>query len=221
MTEDKEPDLSSTIAELRKRHADIGLDVSDLDPDPLRQFERWLSHALEAGLTLPNTMTLATASRDARPSARVVLLKALDERGFVFYTNLESRKARELAENPRAALVFYWAELERQVRVTGAVAVVARAETEAYFRTRPFGSRVGAWASRQSEIISGRAELDERLRSLMVRYSDEVVPVPPYWGGYRLVPEEIEFWQGRENRLHDRLRYRRSDGGWEVERLAP
>jgi pyridoxamine 5'-phosphate oxidase len=221
MTEGDEPDLTSTIAELRKRHADIGLDVPDLDPDPLRQFARWLSNALEAGLTLPNTMTLATASADAQPSARVVLLKGVDERGFVFYTNHESRKGRELAENPRAALVFYWAELERQVRVTGTVAVVARAETEAYFRTRPLGSRVGAWASRQSEIISGRAELEERMASLMVTYSDEVVPVPPYWGGYRLVPEEVEFWQGRENRLHDRLRYRKSEAGWEIERLAP
>jgi pyridoxamine 5'-phosphate oxidase len=221
MTEGDKPDLSSTIAELRKSHADIGLDVSDLHPDPLRQFELWLSHALEAGLTLPNTMTLATASKDARPSARMVLLKGLDEHGFVFYTNYESRKGRELAENPRAALVFYWAELERQVRVTGTVAIAATAETEAYFRTRPFGSRVGAWASRQSEIISGRAELEERLRSLMVTYSDEVVPVPPYWGGYRLVPEEVEFWQGRVNRLHDRLRYRKTDAGWEIERLAP
>jgi pyridoxamine 5'-phosphate oxidase len=221
MTGDDEPDLSSTIAELRKSHADIGLDSSELDPDPLRQFARWLAHALEAGLTLPNTMTLATASKDARPSARVVLLKGLDERGFVFYTNHASRKGRELAENPRAALVFYWAELERQVRVTGTVAVVARVETEEYFRTRPFGSRVGAWASRQSSVISGRAELEERLRSLMVTYSDEVVPVPPFWGGYRLAPEEIEFWQGRENRLHDRLRYRKGEGGWEIERLSP
>jgi pyridoxamine 5'-phosphate oxidase len=221
MTEGGEPDLTSTIAELRKSHADIGLDVADLDPDPLGQFARWLSDALEAGLTLPNTMTLATASADARPSARVVLLKGVDERGFVFYTNHESRKGRELAENPHAALVFYWAELERQVRVTGTVAVVARAETEAYFRTRPFGSRVGAWASHQSEIISGRAELEERMTSLMVTYSDEVVPVPPYWGGYRLVPAEVEFWQGRENRLHDRLRYRKGEAGWEIERLAP
>jgi pyridoxamine 5'-phosphate oxidase len=216
-----EPEISSTIAELRKSHADVALDASDLDPDPLRQFAQWLSHALESGLILPNTMTLATATRDGRPSARMVLLKGIDKGGFVFYTNYASRKGRELAENPRAALVFYWPELERQVRVTGLVAAVARSESEQYFRTRPFGSRLGAWASHQSEIISSRAELDERLRVLTLRHEDEVVPLPPFWGGYRLTPEEVEFWQARENRLHDRLRYRKSDPGWLIERLSP
>jgi pyridoxamine 5'-phosphate oxidase len=221
MTGRDEPEISSTIAELRKSHADIGLDASDLDPDPLRQFTLWLSHALQSGLTLPNTMTLATATRDGRPSARMVLLKGIDERGLVFYTNYASRKGRELAENPHAALVFYWAELERQVRVTGRVAPVARSESEEYFRTRPFGSRIGAWASHQSEVVSSRIELEERLQALMLRHADEVVPLPPFWGGFRLLPDEFEFWQGRENRLHDRLRYRKSDAGWHIERLSP
>ncbi len=221
MTGRDQPEISSTIAELRKSHADIGLDASDLDPDPLRQFAQWLSHALESGLILPNTMTLATATRDGRPSARMVLLKGIDEGGFVFYTNYASRKGRELAENPRAALVFYWPELERQVRVTGQVTAVARSESEEYFRTRPFGSRLGAWASHQSEIISSRAELEERLRVLTLRHADELVPLPPFWGGYRLTPDEVEFWQARENRLHDRLRYRKTDAGWLIERLSP
>jgi pyridoxamine 5'-phosphate oxidase len=221
MTGRDEPEISNTIAELRKSHADIGLDASDLDPDPLRQFAQWLSHALESGLILPNTMTLATATRDGRPSARMVLLKGIDAGGFVFYTNYASRKGRELAENPRAALVFYWPELERQVRVTGQVTAVARSQSEEYFRTRPFGSRLGAWASHQSEIISSRAELEERLRILTLRHADEIVPLPPFWGGYRLTPDEVEFWQARENRLHDRLLYRKTDAGWLIERLSP
>jgi pyridoxamine 5'-phosphate oxidase len=221
MTGHDEPEISNTIAELRKSHADIGLDASDLDPDPLRQFAQWLSHALESGLILPNTMTLATATRDGRPSARMVLLKGIDAGGFVFYTNYASRKGRELAENPRAALVFYWPELERQVRVTGQVTAVARSQSEEYFRTRPFGSRLGAWASHQSEIISSRAELEERLRVLTLRHADEIVPLPPFWGGYRLTPDEVEFWQARENRLHDRLLYRKTDAGWLIERLSP
>jgi pyridoxamine 5'-phosphate oxidase len=221
MSEADSGEISKTIAHLRQSHADIGLEASDLDPDPIGQFGAWLTHALQAGLVLPNTMTLATATKQARPSARMVLLKSFDARGFTFYTNYDSRKGRELAENPHAALVFYWGELERQVRITGHVARLTRAESEEYFRTRPLGSRLAAWASRQSAAIPSRDLLEQRLRELMLTYADEDVPLPPFWGGYRLWPEEIEFWQGRENRLHDRFCYRRQGGDWVVERLAP
>jgi pyridoxamine 5'-phosphate oxidase len=216
-----EREFSKTIAVLRQAHADIALEASDLDPDPMKQFEQWLEQALAAGLVLPNTMALATATPDGRPSARMLLLKGLDERGFTFYTNYGSQKGTELAANPHAALVFYWAELERQVRVTGRAERVSRAESEAYFRTRPFGSRLGAWASPQSEVISGRAVLEDRVRELSLEHLGENVPLPPFWGGFRLYPDEVEFWQGRENRLHDRFRYRRQGNGWIVERLAP
>jgi pyridoxamine 5'-phosphate oxidase len=215
------PELGKTIAVLRQGHADIALQASDLDPDPIKQFEQWLEQALVAGLVLPNTMALATATPDGRPSARMLLLKGLDERGFTFYTNYESQKGTELATNPHAALVFYWAELERQVRVTGRAERVSRAESEAYFRTRPFGSRLGAWASPQSEVISSRAVLEDRVRELSLEYLGENVPLPPFWGGFRLYPDEVEFWQGRGNRLHDRFRYRRQGNDWIVERLAP
>jgi pyridoxamine 5'-phosphate oxidase len=215
------PELSKSIAVLRQGHADIALEASDLDPNPLKQFEQWLEQALAAGLVLPNTMALATATPDGRPSARMLLLKGLDERGFTFYTNYGSQKGTELAANPHAALVFYWADLERQVRVTGRAERVSRAESEAYFRTRPFGSRLGAWASPQSEVVSSRAVLEDRVRELSLEYLAEDVPLPPAWGGFRLYPDEVEFWQGRANRLHDRFRYRREGSGWIVERLAP
>jgi pyridoxamine 5'-phosphate oxidase len=221
MSEHEASEVSRTIAHLRLPHADIGLEASDLDPDPMSQFGAWLHQALDAGLVLPNTMTLATATTEARPSARMVLLKSFDERGFTFYTNYESRKGRELAANPSAALVFYWAEFERQVRVAGDVTPVPRTESEEYFRTRPMGSRLGAWASRQSEVITSREAIEERVRALSIEYRDENVPLPPFWGGYRLSPDEIEFWQGRANRLHDRFRYRRCDERWVVERLSP
>jgi pyridoxamine 5'-phosphate oxidase len=213
--------INETIAHLRQPHADIGLEAQDLDPDPIVQFGGWLRDALQSGIVLPNTMVLATATSQGRPSARMVLLKGFDERGFTFYTNYESRKGRELAANPQGALVFYWAELERQVRVAGSVERVARAESQEYFESRPLGSRLGAWASRQSEVIDGRRQLEEKLRALTLEYADENVPLPPYWGGYRLAPDEIEFWQGRENRLHDRFLYRRSGNGWTVDRLSP
>jgi pyridoxamine 5'-phosphate oxidase len=185
------------------------------------QFGRWFADAEAADLIEPNAMTLATADAGGRPSARMVLLKAFDQRGFVFYTNYGSRKAGELTGNPAAALVFWWPPLERQVRVEGGVERVTREESEAYFRTRPLGSRLGAWASEQSRVIVGRVDLERRLEELEARYGDGEVPLPPFWGGYRVHPEVVEFWQHRPNRLHDRLRYRRVPGGWTIERLSP
>lgn len=214
-------DLSRSIARLRRTHADVGLDEEDVDADPMRQFAHWLQSALDADLLLPNAMTLATSTRSGRPSARMVLLKGFDDAGFVFYTNLESRKGRELVDNPLAALVFHWASLERQVRATGEVRAVSREDTAEYWSSRPYGSRVGAWASRQSEVIAARDVLEERLREVTSRFGDDV-PLPPFWGGFRLLPDEVEFWQGRANRLHDRLVYSRTDDGeWALTRLAP
>lgn len=212
--------LGETIAYLGRGHADVGLGEDEVAPDPAEQFASWMHAALDAGLILPNSMTLATATKDGAPSARIVLLKGFDEGGFVFYTNHASRKGRELAENPRAALVWHWAELERQVRAAGPVEAVSRQEAEAYWGSRPVGSRLGAWASRQSEVIASRSELDRRLAEAEAELGPDP-PLPPFWGGYRLTPDEVEFWQGRRNRLHDRLRYRRAGGRWVVERLAP
>ena len=209
------------LASLRRSYARASLGEGDVAADPIAQFLAWFDDARAAELREPNAMTLATATPDGAPSARIVLLKGVDERGFVFYTDYRSRKGDELAANPRAALVFHWAELERQVRVTGTVARVSREESEAYYRTRPVGSRIGAWASHQSRPIAGRAELEAREAELARRYADGDVPLPPHWGGYRVAPETVEFWQGRPSRLHDRLRYVREDGGWRVERLSP
>ena len=195
---------------------------NEADPNPFGQFERWFTAALNCGLMLPEAMTLATAAREGKPSARMVLLKGFDERGFVFYTNYESQKGEELAVNPRAALVFYWQPLGRQVRIEGTVSKVSRQESEDYFKTRPLDSRLGAWASSQSEVVSGREVLEKRLSELEEQYKDGSVPLPPYWGGYRVAPESIEFWQNRAGRLHDRLRYRKGEGDrWLMERLAP
>jgi pyridoxamine 5'-phosphate oxidase len=209
------------LSRLRKEYARAGLRESDADRDPIEQFRRWFDEALAADLHEPNAMTLATSTPDGRPSARIVLLKGFDERGFVFYTNYEGRKGEELAANPRAALVLYWGELERQVRIEGGVSRVPGEESDAYFEGRPRGSQLGAWASEQSRPARDRGVLEERLRELEAEYGDREVPRPPFWGGYRVEPEVIEFWQGRENRLHDRLRYRRSDEDWKVERLQP
>lgn len=197
------------------------MEPGDLDPDPVRQLAVWLDEAAAAGAVEPNAMVLATATPDGRPSARTVLVKGIDE-GLVFFTNYASRKARELAANPVATAVLVWPALGRQVGVTGPVARVSRAESEAYFRTRPRGSRLGAWASPQSEIVADRAELDRRVARAAQRFPDDEVPLPPWWGGFRLSPHSVELWQRQDDRLHDRLRYTRLPaGGWVVARLAP
>lgn len=213
--------MPPSIADLRREYALASLDERDVAPDPVAMFSRWFAEAQAADVAEPNAMTLATASADGAPSARMVLLKGVDDGGFVFFTDYRSRKAAELDANPRAALVFHWVELERQVRIAGSVARVAREETEAYFRTRPLGSRLGAWASEQSSVISGRAVLDARLRDAETRFPGEDVPAPPHWGGYRLAPGAVEFWQGRASRLHDRIRYVRRGAAWAIERLSP
>lgn len=213
--------MNRSVADLRKEYTRAGLLEAKLERDPMDQFHGWFEDALGADLHEPNAMILATATPDGRPSARVVLLKGFDERGFVFYTNYEGRKAREIEANPRVSLVFYWSELERQVRIEGEVSRVTEEESDAYYASRPRGSRLGAWISEQSRPVWDRSVLEERLRKLEDEYGEREIPRPPFWGGYRVLAEGVEFWQGRENRLHDRIIYRRSGDAWRTERLQP
>jgi pyridoxamine 5'-phosphate oxidase len=207
---------------LRREYTDAGLDERDLEANPFKQFEQWFQEAIDAKIDLPDAMTLATATSDGIPSARIVLLRGLDERGFVFYTDYESQKGKELAENPNAALVFYWRELDRQVRITGQVSRVSRENSNNYFQSRPAGSRLAALASKQSEVIPDRKILEDRFEQLAAQYQDTEIPLPSDWGGYRLSPNMIEFWSGRPSRLHDRLRYtRQSNDDWRIERISP
>ncbi len=227
------------LGRLRREYGDAGLDLPDLEDDPVAMFRRWFDDTVAAGVHEPNAMVVCTVSAEGRPSSRLVLLKGLDERGFVFYTNLESRKGEEISANPAVSLLFPWHDLQRQVRVEGTASRVTPEEDEAYFASRPRESQLGAWASPQSRVVASRSALDERYGGVLSRFADaEAVPLPPFWGGIRVAPQEVEFWQGRKGRMHDRLVYRRSgrgpdridqglDGsgvdepGWTVERLAP
>ncbi len=214
-------EMTATYHDERRDYGKSVLREVDLDPDPISQFERWFREAEASGLIEPGAMVLATATPSGVPSARVVLLRKTDQRGFAFFTNYDSRKGNELADNPRASLVFYWAELERQVRIEGVVERLPDSDSDAYFQSRPRGSRLSAWASPQSSLVPDRETLELGLTEVEARFGDGEIPRPANWGGYRVEPDLIEFWQGRSSRLHDRLRYRRQASGWTIERLAP
>lgn len=214
--------MEKSIADLRKEYTRAGLTEADVDPNPFKQFQKWFDQAMAAQLLEPNAMNVATASPEGKPSARIVLLKHVDERGFVFFTNYLSDKGKQLQANPWAALVFWWGDLERQVRIEGKVEKVSEAESDGYFHSRPLGSQLGAWVSQQSQAINSREVLQQRLEELEEKYKNQTIPRPPHWGGYRVIPKIIEFWQGRPNRLHDRLQYRYlEDGRWLIQRLSP
>ena len=214
--------MDKAIADLRQDYTLQGLSKTEVNSNPFVQFQKWFDQALNANILEPNAMTVATTAVEGKPSARMVLLKDFDERGFVFYTNYNSQKGQELAENPQAALVFWWPELERQVRISGRVEKVADVESDRYFYSRPFESRLGAWTSNQSEVIENREVLEKKLEELKQEYQNQDVPRPPHWGGIRVIPTEIEFWQGRSSRLHDRLLYTRNvDDSWKIQRLSP
>ena len=199
----------------------FGLPEPDGDSDPFDLFGDWFGHAKRSKILMPEAMTLATVSEDGQPSARMVLFKGLDDKGFRFFTNYDSRKGQELRSNPRVALVFHWTALQRQVRIEGAVEQLTSDESNEYFQSRPRGSRIGAWASKQSRPLDARETLEQAVKSLEERFKGQEVPLPPFWGGFRVVPSRIEFWQGRTSRLHDRLVYKRDDGSWSIERLYP
>jgi pyridoxamine 5'-phosphate oxidase len=221
-TDHRDHHIHPDLAAMRAHYREAGLDESDLSADPYEQFARWFADAARSGMMEPNAMIVSTADRAGRPSSRTVLLKSYDHRGFVFYTNYESRKGRELAANPYASLLFPWHGIARQVIIGGPVSRVGRDETVTYFRSRPHGSQLGAWASEQSAPIGSRAELERRYEELAARYPEsEAVPAPPFWGGFRVEVETAEFWQGRENRLHDRFHYTRKGEAWIVQRLCP
>lgn len=210
-----------SIADLRREYSSRALVEAEADRDPIRQFARWFDEAVRAEILDVNAMTLATTSADGSPAARIVLLKSFDEQGFVFFTNYESAKGRDLAANTRACLLFFWAEVERQVRVNGCVSRVSREESDAYFHSRPVESQLGAWTSRQSTVVGDRSMLEDRFAVLQRQYEGRTIPVPDNWGGYRVAAERVEFWQGRASRLHDRLLYTRAADGWTRVRLAP
>lgn len=210
------------LAALRQDYSQRGLRRGELDPDPIGQFNRWLAEATAKQLLEPNAMTLATVDADGQPWSRTVLLKLCDKRGFAFFTNYEGAKGCQLAANPRAALTFWWGPLERQVNITGVITKTSREESARYFHSRPASSQLGAWASAQSEVVTGREQLERQFTAMLEKYGEQEIPLPPFWGGYILHPQTIEFWQGRRSRLHDRLRYtRQPDDAWKIERLSP
>lgn len=213
--------MDPKLAAMREDYRLNGLDEGDALSDPISQFQRWFDDAVKGDVYEPNGMTLATVDDSGQPSARIVLLKMIDQRGLAFFTNMESRKGQHLSVNPKAALTFWWGPLERQVRFEGIMSKVSADEADAYYQSRPVGSRIGAWASPQSQVIENRGTLEKLEQDYLEKFGDGDIPRPPFWGGYRLAPERVDFWQGRSNRLHDRLCYRLSDGQWLIERLAP
>lgn len=212
---------SDEIANIRREWSSRKLDESNVSSNPFGQFSEWMREAIDADILDPNAMTLATADKSGVPSARIVLLKSIDEKGLVFYTNYESKKAKDLLENPRASVVLFWKELERQIRVIGTVEKISQKESEEYFTTRPYESQIGAWASKQSSELKGRELLEKKFAEIKSKYPEGKVPLPEFWGGFRIIPEQFEFWQGRPSRLHDRIAYFKENGKWKIIRLAP